>query len=84
MQGNKTHQRQLQTVKANPPKSPDPARNSTRPPPPEGERLQVRVLDGPAKNQTNQESRDHNKHNRAGQRGHSRQKHSPAEEKQTG
>ncbi|MDB5510844.1 MAG: hypothetical protein JWR08_327 [Enterovirga sp.] len=29
----------------------------------------------------NQESRDHNKHNNAGQAGHKRQKHSPAEEK---
>jgi len=29
----------------------------------------------------NQESRDHNKHNHAGQSGHKPQKHSPAEEK---
>lgn len=29
----------------------------------------------------NQESRDHNKHNNAGQDGHKPQKHSPAEEK---
>lgn len=30
---------------------------------------------------TNQESRDHNKHNHSGQSGHKPQKHSPAEEK---
>lgn len=29
----------------------------------------------------NQESRDHNKHNRGGQKGHKPQKHGPAEEK---
>ncbi|MBQ0824108.1 hypothetical protein HPT29_002595 [Microvirga terrae] len=30
---------------------------------------------------THQESRDHNKHNKAGQSGHAPQKHSPAQEK---
>ena len=30
---------------------------------------------------THQETRDHNKHNHAGQSGHKPQKHSPAEEK---
>jgi hypothetical protein len=33
------------------------------------------------RSQTQQESRDHRKHNNAGQNGHGAQKHSPAEEK---
>jgi hypothetical protein len=35
----------------------------------------------PSLSGTHRESRDHNKHNHAGQEGHGRQKHSPAEEK---
>ena len=70
MPGNKTHEQQLRTFEhkegPNVPPAP-PAGHETAP-------MGSRGL--------GQESRDHNKHNNAGQEGHKPQHHSPAEEKQ--
>ena len=69
MPGTKTHEQQLRTFEhkegPNVPASP-PAEPKTAP-------MDTRGF--------NQESRDHNKHNNAGQAGHKPQHHSPAEEK---
>ncbi|MFC5066397.1 hypothetical protein [Flaviflagellibacter deserti] len=88
MQGGKTHEQQLRTLERKD-DMPDERRLAD-------ERQQVgrdapmpRPNDGDARQSefavsrggVNQESRDHNKHNRGGQEGHKPQQHSPAEEK---
>lgn len=70
MTGNKTHEQQLRTFehKEGPNVPPEQARGQDSIPPASRAGL-------------HQESRDHNKHNDAGQQGHKPQTHSPAEEK---
>ena len=70
MAGNKTHEQQLKIIEHRegpnvPPE--EPAGRDSAPP--------------VSRAGLHQETRDHNKHNHAGQTGHKRQSHSPAEEK---
>jgi hypothetical protein len=70
MPGTKTHEQQMRTFEHK-----------------EGPNVPAPPADGPktapvGSRGLNQESRDHNKHNNAGQDGHKPQQHSPAEEKQ--
>jgi hypothetical protein len=87
-QGRKTHEQQIRTFE----RKPDvPDRRQTEAAMQESgvegrahfsPRQDIRPTEFPvSRTGLNQESRDHNKHNRPGQAGHKRQKHSPAEEK---
>ena len=82
MQGNKTHEQQLRILqnKDDVPKPGEPqaaAAGDHREPEREERESEFPVSRGGM----NQESRDHHKHNNAGQQGHKPQQHSPAEEK---
>ena len=83
MQGNKTHEQLVRNLE----------RKDDMPKPTETAAGPVPAAHGPndsgarqsemqvSRGGMNQESRDHNKHNNAGQSGHKPQAHSPAEEK---
>ena len=83
-QGNKTHEQFLRNLERKDdmakPGEPaaDPAAAPTHPPHDEDARQSEFTV---SRGGMNQESRDHNKHNKGGQEGHKPQKHSPAEEK---
>ena len=82
MQGKKTHEQQLRILenKDDVPKPNEPvtaAGGDFKQPEGEERDSELPVSRGG----TNQESRDHHKHNNPGQSGHKPQKHSPAEEK---
>lgn len=86
MQGRKTHEQQLRTLER---KSDVPDRRQTEAAQQDGSgdrsrtaRQDVRPTEFPvSRGGLNQEDRDHNKHHDPGQAGHTRQRHSPAEEK---
>ncbi|WP_245443147.1 hypothetical protein [Labrys okinawensis] len=86
LQGRKTHEQQLRTLERKP-DVPDRRQEETslsRPgdsilPLPKREARQAEFP--VSRGGLNQESRDHNKHNRSGQEGHRPQRHSPAEQK---
>ena len=84
MQGNRTHEQFKRTVerkddlvKTTETVSSEPAQAGQGPQHEETRHNEFSVSRGG----TNQESRDHNKHNNPGQEGHKQQQHSPAEEK---
>ena len=86
MQGRKTHEQQLRILERKP-EVPDARRTETAMK--RAGRDTARQMRRPARASEfpvsrrglNQESCDHNKHNRPGQRGHKPQRHGPAEEK---
>jgi hypothetical protein len=83
LQGNKTHEQFLRNLerKDDMPKQGEPLAEpvaGTHPPMEDGARQSEFAV---SRGGMNQESRDHNKHNNAGQDGHKPQSHSPAEEK---
>ena len=83
MQGNKTHEQLVRNLerKDDKPKPTDTAGGpapATHGPNDSGARQSEMQV---SRGGMNQESRDHNKHNNAGQSGHKPQAHSPAEEK---
>ena len=86
MQGRKTHEQQLRILERKP-EVPD-ARRSESTMKRAGRnaahqvRRPARASEFPvSRGGVNQESRDHNKHNHPGQKGHRPQRHGPAEEK---
>jgi hypothetical protein len=89
MPGNKTHEHQVRQFEnggqsQNWAEGGDSNRAGVSGRQPEGESRELRQTDSPhgvSQQGMNQESRDHHKHNNAGQSGHKPQKHSPAEEK---
>jgi len=87
VQGRKTHEQQLRILERKP-AVPDARRTETTVERGGRDaahqfRRRVRASEFPvSRGGVNQESRDHNKHNRPGQRGHKPQRHRPAEQKQ--
>jgi hypothetical protein len=88
MPGRKTHEQQIRTLER---KSDVPDRRQTEAALEDGggnhhsptpRREDIRPTEFPVSRAgLNQESRDHNKHNRPGQKGHKPQRHGPAEQK---
>ena len=87
MQGRKTHEQQLRILERKP-DVPDARRTETAMKRAGRDaarqvRRSARASEFPvSRGGVNQESRDHNKHNRPGQKGHKPQRHGPAEQKQ--